>query len=259
MIRNQFDKNRNPVNMAQTNFLRAVESGNIERVRDLYSTGLKNARDRHEGDTALIIAARAGHLDVLRFLIHKKAALDARNDRGSTALLEAVKTGKADCVKKLLEAGAEINVATLHGLSPLWMAAANKDAAMLKILFDHGAVASNADNPWIAASAGSEDCVGILLAQKTDLTLTTPEGNQPLHLAAASGHLNILRKLCAAGAPLEYQNKRGETPAMAALREGRREAADFLHEEYRKRGACAHAGTTKPVKVMKPFQFRKQS
>ncbi len=259
MIRAQFDKNGKLLNVTQTKFLRAVAAGDSERVRDLYNAGLKNARDPYEGDTALIIAAREGHMDVLRFLLHKKADIDAKNDRGSTALLEAIKMKRMDCVIKLLEAQAETNVMTLFGLSPLWMAAVHKDAGLLKLLLDHGARPSNQNNPWIAASTGDRPCIDVLLAAKVSLSLTTPEGNQPLHLAAANGHMAILRKLAAAGAPLEYKNKRGETPADIARREGQTEAANFLQEEYRRRSTAFHTGAAKPIKTLKPLQFKKPS
>lgn len=59
-----------------------------------------------QGDTALMIAARLGHLEGIGAMIAAKALVDAVNRQGETALIIAVQNRHVQAVKRLLEAGA---------------------------------------------------------------------------------------------------------------------------------------------------------
>lgn len=63
----------------------------------------------NEGSTPLMIAAQAGHADVLEFLIDSfrdSLIIDQRNMSGMTALMKAALQGRIQCVKLLLDSGA---------------------------------------------------------------------------------------------------------------------------------------------------------
>ncbi|TRY66481.1 hypothetical protein DNTS_005372 [Danionella cerebrum] len=66
----------------------------------------------NEGNTAIMIAAQAGFVTILTYIINYYPGLDMelRDSRGFTALLKAVMQGSNDCVASLLMAGADINV-----------------------------------------------------------------------------------------------------------------------------------------------------
>jgi ankyrin repeat protein len=59
-----------------------------------------------DGDTPLIVAARAGFTGAAEQLLKRKAAVDAENKRGETALIVAVQARQVPIVKLLLEHGA---------------------------------------------------------------------------------------------------------------------------------------------------------
>ncbi|XP_072880180.1 ankyrin repeat domain-containing protein 33B-like [Hemitrygon akajei] len=64
-----------------------------------------------EGNTALIIAAQAGHITITNYLLNYYPGIDIekRNVHGFTALMKAGMQGRTDCVRALMLAGADIN------------------------------------------------------------------------------------------------------------------------------------------------------
>lgn len=68
-----------------------------------------NARERHYGDTALMWAAAAGHVDVVRLLIEGGADVRAVDNEGVTALHLARANGHAEVAAALIAAGADPN------------------------------------------------------------------------------------------------------------------------------------------------------
>ncbi|NXL07969.1 PANKY protein, partial [Urocolius indicus] len=65
-----------------------------------------NQQDK-DGNTALMMAAQAGHITILNYLLNYYPALevDKRDPRGLTALMKAAVQGRQDCVAALLLAG----------------------------------------------------------------------------------------------------------------------------------------------------------
>ncbi|KAM6106325.1 photoreceptor ankyrin repeat protein [Pterocles gutturalis] len=68
-----------------------------------------NQQDK-DGNTALMMAAQAGHITILNYLLNYFPALevDQRDPRGLTALMKAAVQGRQDCVAALLLAGADL-------------------------------------------------------------------------------------------------------------------------------------------------------
>ena len=61
-----------------------------------------------------------------------------------------------------------------------------------------------------------------------DINATDPDGFTPLHLAARSGHANVVAVLLAKGADVNATDHIGETPLHLAANEGRQEIAEKL-------------------------------
>ncbi|MGR9087260.1 MAG: ankyrin repeat domain-containing protein [Gammaproteobacteria bacterium] len=68
-----------------------------------------NSRDRH-GQTALMIAARNGHIEAARVLINSHADLDHAAKYGLSALMVAIINGHEEIAQLLIEAGADIGI-----------------------------------------------------------------------------------------------------------------------------------------------------
>src|SRR5262249_3083384 len=93
-------------------------------------------RNRANGITALMNAARSGCNACVRLLLQHGADAKARTNSGFTALHLAAFKGDLPMVKALLEAGAPVNVADDRGLTPLIMAAnsRSKDPEVVRLL-----------------------------------------------------------------------------------------------------------------------------
>uniref|UniRef100_A0A8D0C080 Ankyrin repeat domain 33 n=1 Tax=Salvator merianae TaxID=96440 RepID=A0A8D0C080_SALMN len=64
----------------------------------------------NDGNTALMIAAQAGHITILNYLLnyYPTVELEMRDFRGLTALMKAAVQGRNECVAALLMAGADL-------------------------------------------------------------------------------------------------------------------------------------------------------
>ena len=90
----------------------ASESGDVSRVQELIGRG---ADVSEEGETdgcvqsSLMIAARNGHVEVVRMLAEAQANVDQPTDKGATPLFVAAKEGHVEVARLLVDSGADIN------------------------------------------------------------------------------------------------------------------------------------------------------
>ena len=67
------------------------------------------------GDTALILASRNGHLEIVKHLLSQGADIEAKNNDGNTPLISASRGNCLEIVKYLLSQGADIEVKNEYG------------------------------------------------------------------------------------------------------------------------------------------------
>ena len=91
------------------------------------------------GQSALLVAAYGGHVDVVEALLAKGAEVDAVDNFGKTPLMGAAEVGHADIVRVLLAAGADVNARAKSGANALTWAS---DAKVRALLLQAGA------KPW---------------------------------------------------------------------------------------------------------------
>ena len=88
----------------------AVRRGDLPFVLDLLRRGADvDARDRH-GQTALMLAAHAGHREVAEALIGHRANLNIKAKFGLSALMLAVVAGHEEVARLLARAGADLSL-----------------------------------------------------------------------------------------------------------------------------------------------------
>ncbi|XP_065174812.1 ankyrin repeat and SAM domain-containing protein 6-like [Sycon ciliatum] len=170
------------------------------------------------GNTALAVAASAGHEQAVRSLLKRGAAVNARNSLGTTALIEACRQGNANITKLLLQNKADPSAQNAVGAGPLSIASSSGHAEIVRMLIDsgadvegkstHGEGTANSSRrnassvcPLIMACYGGHKAVVDLLLHRgaeVDCKLGDT-GWTPLMAAAACGHADVCQLLLQRG------------------------------------------------------------
>jgi uncharacterized protein len=88
----------------------AVKRGDVRAVSELLDRGTDvDARD-HYGQTALMLAAHAGHRKVVEALIAHQANLNTTAKYGLNALMLALIAGHAEVARVLADAGTDLSM-----------------------------------------------------------------------------------------------------------------------------------------------------
>jgi ankyrin repeat protein len=157
--------------------------------------------------TPLYGASFAGHTDIVRLLLEKKADFSIRKSDGWTCLNAASANGNFEIVKLLLEEGADMSVASDDGQTPLYTASAIGSVDTVDLLLDGIDDASGEEEHrsiWRhdiqrsleAASAGGHfDVVSLLLRRKSDMIMKS----DALFVASSNGRANIVKLLLESG------------------------------------------------------------
>ncbi|MFO1506932.1 MAG: ankyrin repeat domain-containing protein [Lysobacterales bacterium] len=118
------------------------------------------------GRTALLTAARAGHVAIAQALLHAGAGPDLADAAGTTPLMDAARAGSAEVVRALGARKADVELADSHGRSALLIAC--------------------------QAAHGSEDTVRALLALGAERQHADADGKRPVEYAAAAGRWQVV-------------------------------------------------------------------
>jgi ankyrin repeat protein len=88
----------------------SIWEGAIKHVRELLEQGIGvDSRNRH-AQTALMLAAHAGQLEVVEALVAHRASLNTTAKYGLSALMLAIIAGHCDIAQLLAEAGTDLSL-----------------------------------------------------------------------------------------------------------------------------------------------------
>lgn len=141
----------------------------------------------------------------------------ARLRAADRQLLEAMAGARWEEALKLVESGrAAAGVRDERGAHPLWLAAAAGRDELVTVLVRRGVELDRpgADGltPMAAAAwRGQRSTVRLLLRLGADVRAFSRNGQTPLHLAAMAGHVELVDDLLARGVPIELLNRARET------------------------------------------------
>ena len=213
------------IKKAQEALIAAAKQGDVGQVRAQLKAGADvNARDSTQR-TALLLAVRAGQRPVVRALIDAGAGLDARDQDGRTALMEAARRKEAVFALDLVGAGADVNVADNEGWTALMFAAREGTLAAARAIIRSpkqstlDALAKETSALSLAAERGRHALVRMLI--EAGANVRKPEiGGRALQLATQAEHVDVVRTLMEAKAPLGFSAWENETPLHAAAARG---------------------------------------
>jgi ankyrin repeat protein len=222
----------------------ACKRGDLEAIKYIItSNGESPDIMAHDGrwakpysDGCLHIAARSGHLDIVKFLVESGADIDLRNSCGETALYTAIDNNHTKVAEYLIEKGADVNICVECDTftdSCLLSAAAGGLTDIVKLLLDNGVglyhidkavcsaicsgnvvmikymmnrfpkeICSNlftkSDSPLFAAHSQT-DIINFFLDTISDINEPDDTGWYPIHYVALYSNIWIMKELLKRG------------------------------------------------------------
>jgi ankyrin repeat protein/preprotein translocase subunit SecA len=224
-----------PNRRGETPLILAAFNGKSALVRYLCETSDHTHAVNDWGRNALHVAAIAGKVDVIEYLVSHGFAIDQLESpvRASkikscskhTSLQLAALHGHADAVQKLLELGADTELRDRHGFSFCEHAVLSNKIEMLQLVQqlpfyhskEHTACLLHA-----AVIANNTQVVCEFILEEADLNVLTPEGFSVLHLAAMHNSGDVVDLLLLPGndIPLDLEDCVGNTALHQAATHG---------------------------------------
>ncbi len=202
----------------------------LAKIKLLVEQGMDVNETDHDGNTAILLAAIHGQIDITNYLIEKDAYINHENKKGNTALMQAASHGYLSIVKLLKEKDAFINAMNNDGVTALQLAAANGHTEIVRYLISQGADVNACDLAGnralsLAAKGGHLDIVKLLVAAKADVNAIDKAGNTPLSTLAMQKHAlashdAIVNYLIDQGANVNTVNAKGQTALHLAAKKG---------------------------------------
>lgn len=176
----------------QSAFLIAASEGYLDLLELTLDSGADvSSLDSYHG-TALIRAAERGHANIVGRLLQTKIEVDHVNRLGWTALHEAIWLGKetpsyADTVRLLVAGGADVSVAAqADGRTPLVMARERGFGRVETTIRRYSKAATRADDAELLAAARSGDADGAAIAIRGGADLEARDGRRRTPLLLAA-------------------------------------------------------------------------
>ncbi|CAF0763436.1 unnamed protein product [Didymodactylos carnosus] len=175
---------------------KASWEGDLHKVQRLMNPGVINVKDK-DNRTPLHLAVAAGHLNIVKFLVERKAKLNLADSDQRTPLVKAVlcvnqnPTLNCAIIAAIISGGGDqfINTVDINGKNAL-----------------HYAVETN-----------RTDLVELFRRQEgCDINFQDRNSQTPLHLAIRNQNLQIIDQLLEADANPDIQDQNGQTPLMFA-------------------------------------------
>ncbi len=211
-------------------YLLAASEGSLRAVRTFQSAGMPIDAQNTFLDTALIRATRAGHEDLVAFLLEGGANASHKGRYGRSALIHACERGSGGIVDLLLGHGADPHAVDDKNWDALTLAAYHGHDALVRRLFEESP--ESLDRALIGAAVGGDAAVvQMLLESGANMKIRNGSGKTPLLLAAEHGKARVCQVLLSYGAdPLE-QDSNGNTAETLAEAQGFLGLAGFLGAE----------------------------
>ena len=243
--------------LRQTPLHYACKHGQSEAVKFLLAQGAKPDVANSQGWTALNIACGSGKADCVYallaggadpnipsqcnlFPIHRSslrgdepcigALLKSGADPSpcedvlsETPLHYAAREGHLSCVRRLLGATGELNQPNKHMEMPVLCAASRGHEGVVLALISLGALFDVPETKHgltvihYVGKYGMSLALTQLLRQHVNIDVQDSDGNTPLALATAAGHVDVARALLRAGARADIPNRHGHTPVVSNL------------------------------------------
>ncbi|KAL8922751.1 MAG: hypothetical protein Q9172_003466 [Xanthocarpia lactea] len=208
--------------LCRSPFLVAVERGSIEMVRCLINAGADVHQSGGTYGNALQIASFRGYETIVSLPLEHGVAVNARGGCYDTALIASAMAGHIRIVTLLLQHGADINWTSESYGSAVQIACSKDYPELAQVLVEHGGCDTSIQDQQRrtplheAARSGRVQLVKSLLQREAEVNLPDIDGWTPLHHAALNGYDEIVELLLASGADVTACDKFGAQPLFRA-------------------------------------------
>jgi len=210
----------------------AAQEGNLDVLKQYIESGVDCDQRNSGGQTPLILAAEAGHLALVKYLLHRGAKLNYKSKHGGeeTALIMAANSNHLEVVRELLEHGADPDASDNEGISALMTAASWGYVEILACLLKTIDQADNHGNTALlwAAKYNQTEATSMLLARGADVSLRNYFGKSALLKPKRYEDQALIELLISAGCDVNAPDASGVTPLIKAIYEGHKALAEFL-------------------------------
>ena len=217
----------------------------------LLEAGFDPSNRSSRGESALMLAARAGNVDIVKLLIGHGVDPSVSDAQGCNVAHYALDGGRVDVVYALrhckLDWGARgeifIHGKMLQDVTALHLAAKHTDSSLLeymideKLISDFDCITRHRATPLYIAVWSARPCnVAVLLSKKANVHVLTTNGESPLHMAARFGHRDTVSEFLRHDCDVTIPNKDGLDCQMIALKYGFKDLAQTFAEFAQKQG-----------------------
>ncbi|MGA7982252.1 MAG: ankyrin repeat domain-containing protein [Chromatiaceae bacterium] len=168
------------------NLYRAIQAGDLDQIKRHLYWGTDVNHPDPQGDYPLHVAARRGRVVIARELLRHGAKVNAGNRLGRTPLYVALAHGKTQVAQVLIEEGARSDPQ--------------------KLLFE-----------LVESDVTDRDSLELLVRRGADINARNAAGAAPLHIAAATGSVLLVKRLIDQGANVNLPDANGRTPLAIAV------------------------------------------
>ena len=215
----------------------AAKAGHNEAVQFLLKLESDVDYFNEEGSTALMIAIEGGYEQVIQTLVSAGSSINIQDNKGWTAIMIASQNGHTQVVEQLLQKHADVNVQNEEGVIALMIASQNGHTQVVEqLLKEHADVNIQNNNEstalMIANQNGHTQVVEQLLKEHADVNIQNNYGSTALMIASQNGHTQVVEQLLKKHADVNVQNEEGVTALMKASQNGHTEVVKQLLKEH---------------------------
>ena len=218
----------------------------------LLKAGFDPSNCSSKGENALMLAARAGNVDIVKLLIGHGVDPSVSDAQGCNVAHYALDDGHVEVIYALrhckLDWGAKgdmsIHGQMVRGVTALHLAAKHEDTGLLgylidgKLISDINCVTKEGVTPlFIAVWSAAFSNVAVLLSKKANAhVMATIGGESPLHMATRFGNRGIVSEFIRHGCDVTIPRRDGLDCQMIALKYGFKDLAQMIAEFAQKQG-----------------------
>ncbi|GMR42082.1 hypothetical protein PMAYCL1PPCAC_12277 [Pristionchus mayeri] len=198
----------------------AAEYPNVEVIRELVQCGSSPSAQSLEGQTALRVAALAGHESIVRLLSERVGDCEQKDVEGTPLLHSLLISNQLSMASTLLSLGASPSTRDAHGRTAAHIVSSRDDVAAARLLLrttreggifeerDEGGRTPLMTGVW----AGHYSIASFLLeVANVDPNAVDNQGASSLSVAVQLGHRELVHLLLRLGADPSIRDKAGRT------------------------------------------------